>query len=148
MEKTSSKAVLSNLIWRFLERFGAELVQFVVSIVLARILEPTHYGTVALMNVFIVILTVFVKDGFNAALIQKKNADDLDFSTVFYAQAVLCLVMYTGLFFAAPLIASFYDDLAMTPMIRVLGLTLIIGGVKNVQIVGQDNVFKIFVLLG
>lgn len=129
----SKKIVLSNFIWRFAERSGAQLVQLVVSIVIARILAPTDYGAVALMNVFISIFGIFVNCGLGSALIQKKDADDIDFSTVFYSQMVFCVVLYVGLFISAPLIAKFYDMPEMTAMVRVLGLTLVIAGVKNIQ---------------
>ena len=76
--------VVSNLTWRFQERCGAQMLSFIVSIVLARILMPEQYGRVALITVFISILNVFVDSGFGNALIQKKDADDLDFSSVFY----------------------------------------------------------------
>ena len=76
--------VVSNLIWRFMERCGAQMVSFVVSIVLARLLLPEHYGLVAFFSVFITILNVFVDSGFGNALIQKKDADYRDFSTVFF----------------------------------------------------------------
>ena len=106
--------ILTNFIWRFAERCGAQLVAFVVSVVLARILSPTDYGTVALMNVFITILNVFVNSGLANALIQKKNADDTDFSSVFYANMVFCLVIYALLFLAAPLIARINHHPEMT----------------------------------
>lgn len=126
-------AVTSNLFWRFSERVLAQLVAFIVSVILARILEPNAYGTVALITVFTAILQVFVESGLGNALIQKKEADDLDFSTVFYTNVVFCLVLYVLLFFTAPAIAAFYKDLSLTPYIRVLGLTVLISGVKNVQ---------------
>jgi len=107
MAKTGSN-VLSNFIWRFMERIGAQLVSVIVSIILARILSTTDYGTIALMNVFINILAVFINGGFTSALIQKKNADDLDFSSVFYAQFVICMGLYAALFVCAPWIAIFY----------------------------------------
>lgn len=130
MKKAS---VFSNLIWRFAERCGAQVVSFIVSIILARILEPEAYGTVALITVFTTIFQVFVDSGLGNALIQKKDADDLDFSTVFYANIVFCTVLYAGLYFAAPAIARFYDNLTLVPYIRVLSLTVLISGVKNVQ---------------
>ena len=80
--------VFSNLIWRFAERVGAQLVGFVVSIVLARILLPEDYGTIALITVFTTIMQVFVDSGLGNALIQKKDSDDIDFSTVFYTNIV------------------------------------------------------------
>lgn len=145
MSNNSGRFVLSNLIWRFLERTGAQVVSFVVSVVLARILSPTAYGTVALINVFINLMTVFISSGFSSALIQKKDADDTDFSSVFYVQMGICITMYLVLFFAAPAISAFYKK-EMTAMIRVLGLTLIVAGVKNVQIayVSKNMMFKRF----
>lgn len=125
--------VLPNFFWRLAERFGAQGVALVVSIILARLLVPEVYGTIALVTVFTQILNVFVDSGFGNALIQKKDADDLDFSTVFYFNIAVCLLLYVGVFLAAPWIAKFYNDLALTPVVRVLSLTLIISGVKNVQ---------------
>ena len=143
---STSKSVLSNLIWRFMERCGAQLVTFIVSIVLARLLDPVVYGTVALVTVIITLLQVFVDSGLGNALIQKKDADDTDFSTVFYFNIGMCLVLYAGLFFLAPLIAKFYGITELTPVIRVLGLTLVISGIKNVQqaYVSRHLMFKKF----
>ncbi len=124
---------LSNMIWRFAERCGAQLVNFVVSVILARILGPTAYGTVALITVFTTILQVFVDSGMGNSLIQKKNADQLDFSTVFYFNLLMCTGVYLLLFFAAPLIAAFYGKPELTALTRVLGLVLIIAGLKNIQ---------------
>ena len=125
--------VLANFLWRFAERCGAQGVAFVVSVVLARLLAPEVYGTIALVTVFTTILNVFIDSGFGNALIQKKDADDLDFSTVFYFNITVCTLLYLGMFFAAPWIARFYKNLELTPVIRVLSLTLIISGVKNMQ---------------
>lgn len=127
------KTVLSNFLWRFAERCGAQMVQIVVSIVLARVLDPKNYGVVALMTVFISVLSVFIDCGFSSALIQKKDADHVDFSSVFYMQLVLCGVIYTVLFFAAPFIADFYTMQEMTAMIRVLSLTVVLSAVRSVQ---------------
>lgn len=125
--------VIANFFWRFAERCGAQGVSFIVSIILARLLAPEVYGTIALVTVFTTILNVFVNSGLGSALIQKKDADDLDFSTVFFFNVAMCAVLYLGMFFAAPLIAKFYNDAELTPVIRVLSLTLVISGVKNVQ---------------
>ena len=105
MFKKSS--VLSNFLWRFAERCGAQGVSFIVSLVLARLLTPNDYGIVALMSVFISILGVFIDSGFSAALIQKKDADDLDFSSIFYFNLFSCSLLYLILFLAAPLISAF-----------------------------------------
>lgn len=146
MNAESSNHILVNFIWRFAERCGAQLVSFVVSIVLARLLSPTDYGTVALMTVFISILGIFIDSGFSAALIQKKDADDLDFSTIFYFNIFSCLTMFVILFAAAPYIAVFYARPEMTSMLRVLGITFLISGVKSVQTayVSKHMMFKRF----
>ena len=129
----SKQTVFSNLIWRFLERSGAQTVSFIVAVVLARILSPEDYGTIALITVVINILNVFVNSGLGNALIQKKNADTLDFSTVFYTNIVFCLILYALLFVFSPIIAEFYNDAELVAIIRVLGLTVVISGVKNIQ---------------
>lgn len=138
--------VISNFIWRFAERCGAQLVSFVVSIVLARLLEPSVYGTVALVTVFTTILQVFIDSGLGTALIQKKNADDLDYSSVFYFNFVVCIILYLGMFITAPYIAKFYGNMSLIPVIRVISLTLIISGVKNIQqaYVSSNMLFKRF----
>lgn len=142
----SKRVVLSGLIWRWLERVGAQGVQFIVSLVLARLLAPEVFGTVALINVFIAILEVFVDSGLGNSLIQKKEADDLDFSTVFYFNIFVCCILYVCLFFAAPFIAGFYNMPDLVWPIRAIGLILVISGVKNVQqaYVSRTMQFKLF----
>ena len=140
------KKTISNFIWRFAERCGAQLVTFIVSIILARLLTPEDYGTIALVTVFTTILQVFVDSGLGTALIQKKNADDLDFSSVFYFNFVVCIVLYIGIFVTAPIIASFYDDISLIPVIRVISVTILISGVKGIQqsYVSRNMLFKRF----
>lgn len=132
-DKINQKAVISNFIWRFFERCGSQVVSLIVSIVLARLIAPAAYGTIALVTVFITILQAFVDSGMGNALIQKKNADDLDFSTVFYFNIVLCFFLYLIIFLAAPLIALFYQKPELVSIVRVLSLTVVISGVRNVQ---------------
>ena len=142
----TGKKVFSNFIWRFAERCGAQLVAFVVSIVLARILAPELYGTIALVTVFINILQVFVDSGLASALIQKKDADELDFSTVFFTNVSFCVMLYILVFFMAPMIGRFYRNMSLVPVIRVLSITLLISGVKNVQqaYVSKNLLFRKF----
>ncbi len=138
--------VVSGFFWRFLERFGAYAVSFVVSVILARILNPEAYGTIALVMVFMNILQVFVDTGLGRALIQKKEADDVDFSSVFYFNMAMCLLLYCGIFVSAPVIAHFFNNIELKIVIRVLGFTLIISGLKNVQqaYVSREMLFKRF----
>lgn len=138
--------VFSNFIWRFAERCGAQLVTFIVSIVLARILTPSDYGTIALVTVFTTILQVFIDSGLSTALIQKKDANDLDFSSVFYFNFVICIILYLIMFVSAPFIADFYKDSSLVSIVRVISLTLVISGVKGVQqsYVSRHMLFKRF----
>lgn len=129
----SKEKIFSNLIWRFLERTGAQFVALVVSIFLARILSPEDYGTIALITVFINILNVFVDSGLGSSLIQKKDADNTDFSTVFYTNVVFCIALYILMFVLSPFLAKFYNRPELASIIRVLSITILISGVKNIQ---------------
>ncbi len=123
-----------------------QLVTFIVSIVLARILVPEDYGTIALVTIFTSILQVFVDSGLGTALIQKKDADDLDFSSVFYFNFVVCVILYIVMLFVAPVISAFYNDHSLIPIIRVASLTIVISGVKGIQqaYVSRNMLFKRF----
>lgn len=140
--------LISNLSWKFAERITAQLVTLVVSIVLARILEPSHYGIISIVTIFITLANVFVSDGFGSALIQKKDADVLDFSTVFFFNIGFSVLLYGILFICAPLIADFYGDgyEVLTPVFRVLGLRIILTGINSVQqaYVSRMMIFKKF----
>ena len=131
MAAVTTKKVATSFIWQLLERFGAEIVTFVVSIILARLLDPVVYGTIALVTVITTILNVFVDSGFCSALIQKKNPDSLDYSTVFYFNILIALVLYAGMFFAAEPISTFYKAPELVWVIRVLSLTLVFSAFKN-----------------
>lgn len=132
-QDVNRKTVTSNLLWRFLERFGAYIVSFVISVVLARILDPSTYGVVALMTVVITFLDVFVTGGFANSLIYDKKASEKDFNTLFIFNIGFSIALYLALFFTAPLIANYYDKPALTWLIRVAGISLLINGIKNLQ---------------
>ena len=132
MENMRQK-VFTGFIWRFMERIGAQGVSFIVSLILARLLTPEDYGQVALITVFITILNTFAISGIGTALIQKKNADNVDYSTVFYFNILFSFLLYGILFLSAPLIGNFYRDVTLIPIIRVLGITIVVSAVNNVQ---------------
>lgn len=142
----SGNKVFSNLIWRFAERVGVKLITTVVTIILARILAPEAFGTVTIVLVITDILQVFVESGFGTALIQKKDADDLDFSSVFFFNVTVCILLYAALFLLAPGIAGFYRRPELVPVIRTVGIILIIAGVRNVQqaYVSRNMLFRRF----
>ena len=132
-QPVSKNKVISSLIWKFLERGGVQGVQFVLSIILARLVTLEDYGIIALLLVFIQIATVFIQSGFNTALIQKKDADDLDFSSIFYLSFFVAAILYVILFFGAPLVSNFYKSESLTKLLRVISLTLFFGAVNSVQ---------------
>lgn len=145
-DKNVKNKTISGLFWRFMERCGAQGVNFVVTIILARLLAPELYGTIALVTVFTAILQIFVDSGMGNALIQKKDADDVDFSSVFYFNMAVCLVLYLFMFLAAPYIARFYARPELIKVVRIMSLTLVISGVKNIQqaYVSRNMLFKKF----
>lgn len=138
--------VAGNFIWKLGERWGAQIVTIVVEIILARLLDPEYYGTVALVTVFTSILQVFVDSGLGTALIQKKNSDDVDFSTIFWFNILISAVLYCLMYFIAPLIEAFYNIDGLKSIIRVLSLIILISGVKNIQqaYVAKHLLFKKF----
>lgn len=133
MENDSlKKSAFSGFIWKFAERIGAQMVSLVVSIVLARILLPEDYSVVGIVTIFFAFCNVFITGGLNTALIQKKDADEDDYSTIFWVNIIIGVVLYTLMFFAAPLIATIYRNELLIPIIRVMGLTFFINGIKAV----------------
>ena len=130
------KKTISGALWKFGERTIYQIANFIVSIILARLLLPEDYGIIALVSVFITICDKLVVSGFATSLIQKKDADTTDFSTVFFFSIAMSLVLYALLFFGAPLLANFYDayDRAMLiAVIRVMGIQVIATAVNSVQ---------------
>lgn len=127
------KKAASGFAYKFAERVGAQGINFIVQILLARILMPEEYGVIALVTVFITICDVFVTYGFGNSLIVNKNSDSKDFSTCFYFGLALAAVLYTVVYFGAPWIAKFYDKEILTPVVRVMGLRIPIAAVNSVQ---------------
>src|SRR5690625_3734410 len=125
---------LSGFIWAFGERFGVQAMQMVIFIVLARILTPEAFGLMGMLAVFIAVSQSITDSGFGQALIQKKGADEIDFSSVFYINMVVSIAIYGLLYATAPLIASFYGESILVELIRVLGLRFIIAAFAMVQI--------------
>ena len=124
---------LAGLFWMYMERIGAQVVSFIVSVVLARLLLPEQYGVISIVMVFINLCNVFVTSGWGKSLVQKKDADDVDFSSVFYFSFLFSVMLYSVLFFTAPTIARFYDMPILSPVLRVMGLRLIVASFNTVQ---------------
>lgn len=142
----SKSKVISSLLWKFSERISAQLVTFIVSVILARLLSPQDYGNIALVTVFITIANVFVVSGFGSALIQKIEVDNTDYSSVFYVNIVFSCFIYLIIFLISPAVANFYDSPILCPVLRVLGLRIPIAAVNSVQqaYVSRNMLFKKF----
>lgn len=145
MKKSNIKnKIISSLFWKLMERGGTQGIQFIVAIVLARLLLPEDYGIIALITIFITIANVFVQSGFNTALIQKKDVNETDFSSVFYLSLLIAGLLYVFLFFTAPLIAAFYSEPQLIPVLRVLSITLFLGAFNSIQnaVIARKMLFK------
>lgn len=127
------KKITSGLVWSFAERIAAQLVSTIVSIILARLLEPDHYGIISIVMIFISFCNIFVSDGIGKTLVQKKEADHLDFDTLFWTSFAFACVLYAILFIAAPFIENFYKMSQLCVVIRVLGFRLILTSVNTIQ---------------
>ena len=125
--------ILSGVFWQGLCNIGSKGLNFVFSIILARLLAPEDFGSVAILMIFIAIAEVFVDSGFSRALIQKKDADGIDCSSVFYINILVAVVLYLGFFAAAPWIAEFYRDPKLTSCLRWLALGTVIHSLSLVQ---------------
>ena len=144
--KTLKKKTISGLFFRFGERILAQLVSTIVAIVLARILLPEQYGIISLVTIFITICNVFVTEGLSSSLIRKKDADELDFSTIFWVGIVLSTILYSGIFFVAPLISTFYHNSLITPVLRIMALRIPLASFNSVQsaFVSKNFLFRKF----
>ncbi len=134
--------------WKLLERFGALGIQFVLQLILARLLAPEHYGSLSIMIIFIGIANVFIQNGFNTALIQKKDVDNRDYSSVFWVTMAVAGALYVLLFFFAPAIARLYDAKEIVAPFRVLGIMLFPGAFNSIQLAKisrEMNFKKVFV---
>ena len=141
MKKNS---IFSNIIWKLLERFGVQGVQFVLQIILARILEPEHYGVLSIMVIFTTLANVFIQYGFNTSLIQNKDVTEDDYSSVFWVSLGISAVLYIILFAAAPFIAAFYEMPDIVKPFRIISLMIIPGALNSVQLakVSREMNFK------
>ncbi len=123
---------IKGFFWKFAERMSAQLVSLVVSIILARLLTPDDYSVVGIVAIFFAFANVFISGGFNTALIQKKDADIEDYSSVLFISLTTATILYIAVFFSAPYIASAYQKDILIPVFRIMGLTLFINAFKSI----------------
>lgn len=132
-DKDIKQTVTVGLFWKFAERIGVQLVQFIIQMILARLLLPEDFGTIAIINVLILVATVLVQYGFCTALVQKKEVDELDYSSVWLVNTFICIIMYLLLFIFAPLLGKFYNDSQISLLLRVQGTILFFCAISGVQ---------------
>ena len=133
MAQSVRKELTYGVFWNFLEKVLMEGAQFIISIILARILLPSDYGLIGMLAIFIAVSNVFIDGGFAKALIQKKDCQDVDYSTAFVSNIVLSFLIYAVLFVCAPLIARFYREPSLINITRVLSLNFVLGSFNIVQ---------------
>ncbi len=144
MENKTGKA----LGWKLLERFGVTGIQLVLQIILARLLSPEHYSALAVMIIFTSLANVFIQNGFNTSLVQKKDVTDEDYSSVFWVTLGIAGIMYAIIFFASPLIATIYKMPEIVAPFRVLALMLFPGAFNSIQLAKASkelNFKKVFI---
>lgn len=131
--KNLKQKAVSGMIWSALQKYSTMLIQFVSGIILARLLTPYDYGCIGMLMIFMVLAESFIDGGFGSALIQKKNPTQTDYSTIFFWNMGLSVVLYAVLYLSAPFIASFYDIPLLSDVLRVQGLVLFIFAFNIVQ---------------
>lgn len=134
----------SSFLFKLAESLGMQGISFVVSVVLARLLDPSDYGVLTLLTVFIAVSQVFVQSGLNTALIQKKDVDDTDLSSVFYVSLGVAAALYALLYALAPAIGAYFGTPQLSPVLRVLALVLLPGALVSVQnaVVARQMAFR------
>ena len=132
MDDNIKRKAFSSIIWKLLERIIAQAISLIVSIIIARIISPDDYSVVSIVTIFFTFANVIISGGFNTALIQKKQSDSLDYSTILIFSFLISILVYFALFFSAPLIASLYNKDLLIPVIRIMGLVLPIMAIKAI----------------
>lgn len=133
MSDNLKKKTISGIAWSAMERFSVQGIQFIVMLIMARMLTPKDYGIVGMLSIFLAVSQSLIDSGFSNALVRKQNRDDIDNSTVFIFNTVISLLLYALLFFFAPFIASFYNTPELTNVTRVIGLIIIFTSLTIVQ---------------
>jgi teichuronic acid exporter len=128
------KQATSGLVWTFAQQFGNQIIGFIVSLILARVLMPAEFGLIGMIAVLVGLGRVLVDSGLTQSLIRNENCDEEDFSTVFYFNLIVSILIYFIVFFTAPLVADFYTQPILVSIIRIYCLTFIIDAFSSVQL--------------
>lgn len=133
MSESLKSKMIKGFIWSAIERFSVQGIQFLLTIIIARLVSPSDYGLIAMLSIFLAIAQTFIDSGFSNALIQKQDRTETDFSTVFYFNIAIGVITYTLLYYGSTYIASFYNELNLIALTKVVGLNLIINSFSVVQ---------------
>lgn len=133
MSESLKVKTITSVVWSAIERFSVQGIQFLLTIIVARLISPFDYGLVAMLGIFLAIAQTFIDSGFSNALIQKKDRTEIDFSTVFYFNIVVGLVVYWILYISAPYISDFYDEPQLDIITKVISLSLVINSLSVIQ---------------
>lgn len=134
MDKSLGKKTASGFLWSFLEKVGGMGLQFGVNIAMTRLLLPSDFGAVGVLEIFIAVSQTLMDGGLTSALIQKKNPSEKDYSSVFFFNVALALLLYLALFISAPFIAQYYHIPSLTLLVRALSVIIITSALGVVQI--------------
>ena len=132
-EESLKKKTVNGVIWSAIDRFSTQGIQFIFSILIARLLMPSDYGVIAMLGIFLAVSQTFIDSGFGTALVQKANRTETDFSTVFYFNIVVAILFYILLWFSSPYIASFYNIPMLEDVTKVVALILVFGALSGIQ---------------
>lgn len=140
------RSVFVNVGWKLFERSSSLIITFLIQIILARLLDPAAFGLAAMVTVFVSLSTIFVSGGLSSSLIQKKDADELDFSSLFWVNLFVSIILYVILFIASPFISNYFGYSELSPMLRVLSLKLIISAVNSIQTayISKNMMFRFY----
>lgn len=121
------------MVWTALQRYSTIFIQFISGIILARLLTPYDYGCIGMLTIFMMLSQTFIDSGFGSALIQKKQPTQTDYSSIFWWNIVMAVVMYAVLFVSAPVISRFYDIPLLSDVLRIQGIVLFIYAFNIIQ---------------
>ena len=133
MAKSIRTNIISGLKWNAIGQFSRQIINFILMVILTRLLLPSEFGQIGILLVFIGIADVFINSGLNTALIQKNSTSNADYSTVFFFNLSVSLVFYLILFFSAPLIADFFEEPELSSLLRILALVFVINALGTIQ---------------
>lgn len=133
MSESLKKKTIKGVIWSSLERFSTAGVNFIIGLIIARLLSPKEYGIIAMLAIFMSISQSIIDSGFSNALVRKLDRSESDYSTSFYFNVILGFIMYGVLFFSAPFIAQFYNTPELESVTKIIGITLVLGSCTIVQ---------------